>query len=753
MRKKILLVVSVILVAVLVPSLIFKGLFPTKVAKVGLGSLGSLGALGAIGHNSSHVSEHESDEKKYVGSLLSSIFSSLFWPLDKILLWPVHYFLGTETEHHLSSESDHHQDHDKQGIKSEEELKQIIEEAISQHMSQYEDEIVRIKSTLQDHQVNIDPQTMGSIEEKFGPGAWSYALASITQKQPPSSQTLQPFHQELSGLVGDKVAEVIKIKSDVWSSVQKYDAVQREVVQAKISELRKSGEVKGPLALDQVVLAHNLRLEVGTFLQDSLLPDSKESAVWKLALLWNLALQLNDLQDEIIKLGISAVMEPSQTTKQVVEVSIAQKSSDISNFALSLSSIALDVEVVKTREMGALTSKLNDEAVLILNTISSITQSKHDNKETLALDTVNKINEKVKIISEIPVPVNVGEVVSDVVSEFMDTKKADAEGIKLILFLSPVIIESAKSDLIDATFGAGTWNAILSTLVKKPSARSSLSPEAEIFKEILRESAGLMLEEIASVGEDVWDLLQQLDGLQNDIVDSKLFSLINGINNNLNMGLNLFKIPGEVGSLIKANLAETFGTFLVESGLDMKSLKTSLFDFALQLNELKLEVVDTAVTEALEQTFNLVTLTSEIKGVAVTAIKEKLLSKQTGVETIIAALFDLTVQIDDAKRDEISLTISAGLSPVMDKIGALIALVEGIASGEAIADLTATINTKLLKESSVVESLQVEQLVETLNSTGDLLKEIEAVEKELVSHPNNTFADLIKVNQHQHQHH
>ena len=747
---------SVILVAVLVPTLLFKGFFPTKVAKGSLGSLGALGALGAIGHNTTHDSSHVSDianeEKKYVGSLLSSIFSSLFWPLDQILLWPVHYFLGSEDEHHIGSEivTDHH---DKQTIKSEEELKQIIEEAISQHMRQYEEEIERIKVTLHDHEVTVDPETMGSIDEKYGAGAWSYSLAAITQKQPPPSQKLEPFHQELSGLVGEMVAKVINIKTDVWTSVQQYDAAQRELVEAKISELKKSGEVKGPLDLSQTVLAHNLRLEVGSYLQDSLLSDSKDSAVWKLALLWNLALQLNDLEDEIIKLGISAVMESSHATKQIVEVSIAQKDSDISNFATSLSSIALEVDVVKTREMGMLTSKVNDEAVLILNTISSITQSKLGNKETLALDTVTKINEKVKIISEIPVPVNVGEVVSDVISEFMDTKKADAEGIKLILFLSPVIIESAKSDLIDATFGAGTWSAILSTLLKKPSARSSLSPEAEIFKEILRESVGSMLEEIASVGDDVWELLQQLDGLQNDIVDSKLFSLINGINNKLNMGLNLFKIPGEVGTLIKANLAETFGEFLVQSGLDMKSLKTSLFDFALQLNEVKLEVVDTGVTGALEQTLNLVTLTDEIKGVAVTSIKEKLLSKQTQVETIIASLFDLTVQIDDAKRDEAALTISAGLNPVLEKIGALIDLVEGIVSGEAIASLTETINTKLVKEASVVESLLVEQLVKTVNpNNGGHLEEIQAVEKELVSHPNISFADLIKVNN-QHQHH
>ena len=62
-------------------------------------------------------------------------------------------------------------------------------------------------------------------------------------------------------------------------------------------------EVSGFGTVDKVILANNLMLEVGHFLQDSLLLNSKESAVWKLALLWNLALQLNDLQTEIFSIG------------------------------------------------------------------------------------------------------------------------------------------------------------------------------------------------------------------------------------------------------------------------------------------------------------------------------------------------------------------------------------------------------------------------------------------------------------------
>ena len=98
------------------------------------------------------------------------------------------------------------------------------------------------------------------------------------------------------------------------------------MIDAKIAALNASMEVSGFATVDKVILANNLMLEVGHFLQDSLLLNSKESAVWKLALLWNLALQLNDLQTEIFSLGVSVVMDPSLTSKQLKEVSLLQKS-------------------------------------------------------------------------------------------------------------------------------------------------------------------------------------------------------------------------------------------------------------------------------------------------------------------------------------------------------------------------------------------------------------------------------------------
>ena len=155
-------------------------------------------------------------------------------------------------------------------------------------------------------------------------------------------------------------------------------------------------EVSGFVTVDKVILANNLMLEVGHFLQDSLLLNSKESAVWKLALLWNLALQLNDLQTEIFSIGVSVVMDPSLTSKQLKEVSLLQKSAEITSFVQSLSSIALEVEDVKSKELAAINNKLIEGTIPVLNTIASITQNTPKETETLALDTVTKIDEKVE---------------------------------------------------------------------------------------------------------------------------------------------------------------------------------------------------------------------------------------------------------------------------------------------------------------------------------------------------------------------
>ena len=527
------------------------------------------------------------------------------------------------------------------------------------------------------------------------------------------------------------------------------------MIDAKIAALNTSMEVSGFVTVDKVILANNLMLEVGHFLQDSLLLNSKESAVWKLALLWNLALQLNDLQTEIFSLGVSVVMDPSLTSKQLKEVSLLQKSAEITSFVQSLSSIALEVEDVKSKELAAINNKLIEGTIPVLNTIASITKNTPKETETLALDTVTKIDEKVEIIKEIPVPQGVREVVREVIREFMDTKRADAEGIKLILFLSPVVIESAKSELIDSKFGPGTWSNILASLLQAPSPRSPIAPEAELFKEILSSSISNMLEEVGSVADDVWEQLKQLDDLQNQIVDEKLFSLISGINNNLTLSINLINIPGEVGGLIKANLAETFGEFLVGSSLDIKSLKTSLFDFALQLNEVKLQVVDTGVTVTLEQTSNLEDLQDSSKDGVIDAIKQSLASNQVVVEALISSLFDLTVQLDDAKRNKVSLNVSSGLHPFMEKIRALIDLVDGIVQGESLDLLTSTLNTKLLNGSSLVDISVVEELVQAVTNSGGKLGEIETLEKEVEAFTNQTFAELLKVHKHPedlHQH-
>ena len=98
--------------------------------------------------------------------------------------------------------------------------------------------------------------------------------------------------------------------------------MQRLLIDAKVSALNKTAQGDGSFTIDKVVLENNLLVEVGHFLQDSLLLNSKDSAVWKLALLWNLALQLNDIQTDIVKLGVSIVMDTSLASKQMKEENV-----------------------------------------------------------------------------------------------------------------------------------------------------------------------------------------------------------------------------------------------------------------------------------------------------------------------------------------------------------------------------------------------------------------------------------------------
>ena len=96
--------------------------------------------------------------------------------------------------------------------------------------------------------------------------------------------------------------KMVEPKTDSHFCFQ-YDEVQRLLIDAKVSALNKTAQGDGSFTIDKVVLENNLLVEVGHFLQDSLLLNSKDSAVWKLALLWNLALQLNDIQKYFDCLG------------------------------------------------------------------------------------------------------------------------------------------------------------------------------------------------------------------------------------------------------------------------------------------------------------------------------------------------------------------------------------------------------------------------------------------------------------------
>ena len=237
-RKKV--EVLVILVAVLAPALYLKGYYdPAQVDSASLETAisnndigGVIDSLGVVvpAHNSSQSEEHNK-EGRFVGSLFSSLVNALVWPLQSIFLWPVQFIsslFGYESVPLISSnttttEGDNDMPHHeyKKGIETLEELQEIINEAVRQHMGQYEEEIQRIKFTLYDHSVNIDSALVASIDAKYGEGAWSNGLASIIKSSALVKRSApETFKLELSSVVGDLVTQVMNIKTDTWSSVK-----------------------------------------------------------------------------------------------------------------------------------------------------------------------------------------------------------------------------------------------------------------------------------------------------------------------------------------------------------------------------------------------------------------------------------------------------------------------------------------------------------------------------------------------------
>ena len=252
--------VLVILVAVLAPVLYLKGFYdPAKADPASLGTAidnndigGVIDSLGVVvpshnsshpSHNSSHHSEAESKEGRSVGSVVSSLFTALFWPLQSIFLWPVQLIsrllgIGTESLPLISSDTSAGQEEtvitdqlDQERIESVEQLQEVVQEAVRQHVGQYEEEIQRIRFTLYDHAVKIDTAVVASIEEKYGQGAWRHALSSLLESSALSKRSApdsdkETFRLELTSVVGDMVTQVMNIKSDVWSSVQKVRKVR-----------------------------------------------------------------------------------------------------------------------------------------------------------------------------------------------------------------------------------------------------------------------------------------------------------------------------------------------------------------------------------------------------------------------------------------------------------------------------------------------------------------------------------------------
>ena len=817
-----------------------------------------------------------------MGSLISSLFSAIAWPFEYLLM-PLEYILSfvvspsslpavpplsvssnqssqvTDSKikaplptppHHPTSEVSPEPD------LTHEELKEILDGGVADYFRQLEEEVTLIRASLLGPVTGIDPETVGKIDEKYGVGAWDTALSSLSQTPGHAGSQSQPqlFYQELHTVLGEFVSELVSIKRDVWSNVQQYDHLQREILELKISALHQavqtaSQERKGRSWTGSEDLAR----EISEFLSSSSISPQQDSASGKVAQLWNIGLQLHDLLEEILHLGVSTVLQDSLVAKQAVEISLLEKSGQVAALVLGLSDLALQLEEVRAAELEALNTSLQEGTVGVINQISTLTlvktpsgpdhhqlslpsketPVKHpdtaDTPETSSVSVEVESSDKEKLphvseqhvdqhtnmehsdsLSEVvsnnlkaeiqelidsgvkaeevlgdlfdekeifqlkensssvsspsklpevpsavtsssltdlldqsPIPAQLSLVVKDVIKSTEESKNADVESISIILFSSPLILESAKAELIDTTLGPGAWSSILSSLFlhQTPSARNSLSGDTQFLAEILTESIGKVLRELASLSHDISGLMSEINHLHSKITDTKIMALVEAVSKTEHQS-SIFKIPGVLGDKMKSKFSEDVQTFLTPTGINVDTLKVSLFNFAFEMNQLKLQLVDSAVSSVIENSSNLSALRSQTKADLTKIVKQNIQSTEIEIEFLVMSLFDLTIQIDQAKRDDYLHEDTAGLGVVLDKVSAFNEISVKISSGatdeDSITLIKNILNKRLLNHSSPLEYIEVLDLFKLTNISAD--KQDEHIS-------NSVYSDLLGLHQ------
>ena len=205
---------------------------------------------------------------------------------------------------------------------------------------------------------------------------------------------------------------------------------------------------------------------------------------------------------------------------------------------------------------------------------------------------------------------------------------------------------------------------------------------------------------------------------------------------------NIFKIPGVLGDKVEAKFSEDVHTFLTPAGINVETLKVSLFNFAFEMNQLKLQVVDSALSTVIEKSANLSGLESQTKSDLTKSVKEKIQSTETEIEFLVMSLFDLTIQIDQAKRDDYLHEDTAGLSDVLDKVGAFneisVTIATGLADQDSITLIKTILNTRLLNHSNPLEFIDVLDLFKLSNISAE--KKDEHIS-------NSVYTDLLGLHQ------
>ena len=841
-------------------------------------------------HSDLGPDHHHLKEGRFVGSLISSLFSTVAWPFEYLLM-PLEYILSfvvspsslppvpavtrNDTEqvkaplptlppHPTSQDSDETAD----PALTLEALKQMLDVGVAEYFRKHEEEITLIRSSLLGPVTGIDLETVEMVDKKFGAGAWDSALSSFIEGQAGSQPQPQLLYQELHSVLGEFVSELVSIKRDVWSNVQQFDHLQREILDVKISALHgavqtasQTQERKGRSSTE----SEDLVREIFEFLDSSSITPEKDSAAGKVAELWNIGLQLHDLLEEILQLGVSTVLQDSLTSKQVLEVSLLEKSGQVAALVLGLSDLALQVEEVRAAELAALHSSLQEGTVGVINHIATLTLNKEPSSPdphhpvTVPSNTNNKVEEKetpvkveeketpvkvpdpahiqdsvvesidnsqvklsnfseqlddqqtkiesfeslpedvsnnlkaeiqelfnsgieaeevfgelfeeketsnhkenssshsklpeflsdtssslVELLDQSPIPAQLSGVVKDIIKSSDESQKADMESLAIILFSSPLTLDPVKTELIDSQLGPGAWSSILSSLSlqQTPSFRNSLSGNTKLIAEILNESIGKVLRELASLSHDISDLMSEMNNLQTKITDTKLMAIVEAVMSKTEHQSSIFKIPGVVGDQVKTKFSEDVQKFLTPTGINIDTLKVTLFNFAFEMNQLKLKVVDSAITSIIESSSDLSALRSQSKSDLTNIVKQETQSTETEIEFLVMSLFDLTIQIDEAKRDEYLHEDSAGLNVVLDKINAFNEISVWISSGvtdeDSITMIKTIFNNRLMKHSKPLEDTEVLDLFKWTNISD---------EKQDEHNSNSVYSDLLGLHQ------